>query len=96
MKRIALFLMVMALTGCASHIERGRGYYMQHHYKEAFPDLLQAAKEGKPEAQYAVGYMYFYGNGVNENRQLATYWISKAADSGYSPAQQALSLMKHQ
>lgn len=84
---------MLAIAGCSSHFERGRQAFNSGNYMKSFPEIRQAAKEGKVEAQYALGYMYYYGNGVNENKRLAKYWISKSAKQGYKPAQQALSLI---
>jgi hypothetical protein len=47
--------------------------------------ILAKAKEGGPEAQYAVG--DFYTIGTNYNQALAIEWFRKAANQGYIKAQ---------
>jgi TPR repeat protein len=47
----------------------------------------------KPEAQYSLGYMYFYGMGVPQNYKKAARWCRKAAEQGNAMAQGALGFM---
>ncbi len=49
--------------------------------------LLQAAESGAPEAQYNLGYCYFYGNGVAQDYREAVKWYRLAAEQGYANAQ---------
>jgi DamX protein len=55
----------------------------------SLPEIKKAAKAGDPDAQYALGYMYYYGRGVNQNLSLAKQWIKKAAAQGQEQAMQA-------
>jgi TPR repeat protein len=48
-------------------------------YRSAFIRLKPLAERGHPDAQYAVGYMYYYGQGVVEDRDQAWFWIHMAA-----------------
>ena len=50
----------------------------------------QAARSGDPDAQYALGYLYYYGIGTTQDRQAGLVWIRKAAAQGQSVAQEAL------
>lgn len=43
--------------------------------------------EGEAEAQYLLGAMYFDGQGVEQDRCLATLWFDKAARRGHGQAQ---------
>lgn len=52
--------------------------------------ISQAARSGDPDAQYALGYLYYYGIGVTQDRQTGLVWIRKAASQGQPVAQQAL------
>ena len=61
-----------------------------------FAQILELAKEGNADAQYAVGSMYLTGEGVEQNYVAAFGWISKAANQGVIDAQHDLALMyKH-
>ncbi len=62
-------------------------------YRRAFIRLKPEADKGSPEAQYAVGYMYFYGQGVVEDRKKALHWIKCAADAGYPDAVKAMKIL---
>lgn len=81
--------------GCANQNlgEGSRSFRMQN-YRDAFIRLKPEAKRGQPDAQYAVGYMYYYGQGVVEDRKKAWYWISKAARSGQTDAVAALDILQ--
>lgn len=103
-------LIVMSLVGsslllqsCASqedHVSQqlalGKTYFKQQQYQRAFVTLEPAAKAGNPDAEYAVGFMYYYGRGVAENRAMAKYWMHKAAQHGQASAQKALSKINDQ
>jgi TPR repeat protein len=97
---IAVILSIFALTSCASNNQaaqqyaRGKEQFMQQNYRQAFTTLMPVAKKGNPDAQYAVGYMYFYGKGVVENKPAAKYWMQKAADQGNQPAKRALATIE--
>ncbi|WED43959.1 tetratricopeptide repeat protein [Legionella cardiaca] len=97
--RIALVI-VLSFTefACASRsnlIEGIKSFRVQD-YRQAFVRLKPEAKKGRPDAQYAVGYMYYYGQGVVENRKKAWYWINKAAQAGQPEAVAALAILKQQ
>ena len=59
-------------------------------YKCSFMQVEQAARSGDPDAQYALGYLYYYGIGTTQDRQAGLVWIRKAAAQGQSVAQEAL------
>jgi septal ring-binding cell division protein DamX len=55
--------------------------------------LQQAAEAGDPDAQYALGYMYYYGKKVSQNQQLAINWMRRASVQGQEQASHALMLL---
>lgn len=55
-----------------------------------FKTVLQLAKQGHLEAQYAVGCAYLLGQGVALNGEQGAYWLNKAAARGHSGARQYL------
>ncbi len=59
-------------------------------YQCSFMRVEQAARSGDPDAQYALGYLYYYGIGTTQDRQAGLVWIRKAAAQGQSVAQEAL------
>jgi septal ring-binding cell division protein DamX len=64
--------------------------YLLSDYQRTLAIVLPKAEAGEPWAQYTLGYMYYYGRGVSQNRQTAKHWIESAAAKGYAPAQQAM------
>ena len=51
-----------------------------------------SAERGDASAQYALGYMYASGNGVEKDKTEAARWYRKAAEQGHAMAQYALGL----
>jgi TPR repeat protein len=49
--------------------------------------LSEAAKQGDPLAQANLGAMYYRGEGVGRNLQVAAEWFEKAAAQGITEAQ---------
>lgn len=99
--RFIFFIIVasLCLQSCASHrmsqeLQQGKKSFDAGDYKQSFHTLLPAASNGDPEAQYAVGYMYYYGYGVPQDSESGLFWMHKAADQRYEPAMKALSLIE--
>ena len=92
-----LIVMFCGLIACVSnnHYNSGIRDFHNQHYREAFIHLKPEAIKGNPEAQYAVGYMYYYGQGVVQNKTKALYWIKKAMDAGQPDATKAYIMLKH-
>lgn len=59
---------------------------------EIFMHRYQAAWQGDPQAQYAVGNMYLKGCFVAANPQKAFRWFYQSAYRGYRPAQYQIAL----
>lgn len=55
-----------------------------------------AAQDGDPDAQYALGYMYFYGIGTVRDVNAAKLWIRRAAAQGQALAMQATHILNHE
>jgi len=69
--------------------------YTAEQYKQAYQISAKLAKKNNVEAQYLLGYLYYYGQGVALDVKQGIKWISVSADSGYRPAIEALVLIKH-
>lgn len=103
MKKAAItFILSLGLAGCLTEqqfltekYQSGKQNFIQHHYRKAFEDLMPVAKAGNPDAQYAIGYIYYYGKGMLENHHEARYWMTLAARQGNVPAQRALKLLNN-
>ncbi len=51
---------------------------------------LKAAAKGNPEAEYNLGYLYYYGYGVEKNLEKAKYWLQRSAAKGFEDAKKFL------
>lgn len=76
-----------------SELQQGKRLFQDGYYKRAMSQLLPLAVDGIAEAQYAVGYMYYYGFGVTQDTPSGDFWIRRSADQGFKPAIEALSIM---
>ncbi len=96
---LPLLLSLCLLAGCETPSMQLRSATKSYHLQNfnlALRDIMPLAKRGKPQAQYALGYMYFYAQGMSEDRAKAIRWMQKAADQNYYPAQQALVMIEQQ
>jgi hypothetical protein len=87
------------LSGCFAHgynLREGIRSFQIQNYRQAFIRLLPEAEKGQRDAKYAVGYMYYYGQGVIEDRIKAGYWINSAARAGQPDAIQAVGIIETQ
>lgn len=82
-----------AVQGSSAQFMKAKAAYLAYDFVVAFPLMLKEAEAGNPEAQYAVGYMYFYGQGAGVNYEESLKWIRKAAELGNSKAFKALAIV---
>jgi len=96
-RMLQIIAVVSLLTGCsigALNLREGIQSFQAQDYRQAFIRLKPEAEKGQRDAQYAVGYMYYYGQGVTEDRRQAWYWITAAAKAGQTDAQAAVKLLR--
>lgn len=101
LRLLLLSSLSLYLVGCASIIKvkddhelaSGAYYFERGYYKRAMADLLPPACDGNAKAQYAVGYMYYYGYGVTQDTGVGYFWIDKAARNGNQKAIEARELI---
>ncbi len=62
-------------------------------YSTAMRILRPLADQGSPIAQFYVGVMYEWGQGVPQNGDEAAKWFRKAAEQGHAVSQASLGLM---
>jgi len=96
-KAIFLGTLLLLCTACANkvNLQEGITCFRAQQYRQAFIHLKPEAQKGQRDAQYAVGYMYYYGQGVVEDRKKACYWIRKAAVAGQPDAIIAAKILDH-
>lgn len=87
-------LLVSCATGANSQIlQAGKRNFAAGEFKTSFHQLLPLASEGNADAQYAVGYMYYYGFGVAQDAESGIFWMEKAAAKHNPRAEKALQLI---
>jgi len=91
-----IILLSLVMTGCKNvspGINTAEKYYLEHNYTKAYEKLLPLAYDNDPEAQYALGYIYFYGLGVAKDEDLARYWIEASAKQENPYAKESLKMI---
>lgn len=99
--RVTLLVIICSITllcSCVTsgyNLREGIKSFQVQNYRYAFIRLKPEAEKGQPDAQYAVGYMYYYGQGVVEDRKQAWYWINCAARAEQPDAVIAVKILQH-
>lgn len=98
--KLALAFIPLLFSACTNTTEKqqlitqqvtaGKADFEQGKYVRAYQELLPAAEKGNKLAQYAIGYMAYYGKGTAQNIFIAKQWFEKAAQQGDVNAQKAL------
>ncbi len=92
---------VLGLTACSKNNQSntqtasacsGDPYLMK--YDCSVSRVQAAAENGDADAQYALGYMYYYGVGTVRDQDSAKLWISRSAAQGQPLAKSALAMLK--
>ena len=65
---------------------------MKHDHQAVYQCMVDADK-GCPEAQYELGDMYHWGNGMPKDLAEAARWYRLAAEQGHTDAQRRLGHM---
>lgn len=89
----ALFFSACTAYKATQHLHYAKINFNEGNYQEAFHSLLPIAVNGNEEAQYAVGYMYYYGLGVKEDNESGFFWMKLAAEHHNTKAIQAINLI---
>lgn len=105
---LCLLGLVILMSGCASAPQRSwpaaagqtqglyaeaQSAYESRNYFKAADDLIALSQQGDPRARYALGYMYYYGQGVLADRSRAMLLFRQAAAQGNAKAQEALAML---
>ncbi|EIJ34419.1 SEL1-like repeat protein [Thiothrix nivea] len=65
----------------------GELYRSDRTYAEALQWYRKAAAQGDADAMLALGWMYTWGEGVPQDKELAMRWFERAAERGHKEAQ---------
>ncbi len=85
---------VVLLTACATqNLNQGKQDFDSQNYTAALAKMQVLADKGNAQAEYAVGYMLYYGKGTPVDQKQGIQWIDKAADQGLAEAEQAKAIL---
>ena len=71
-------------------------YLDEQEYEKAYPYIIKAAALGYPQSEHNLGYMYYSGIIVDQDKELARYWFQKAASQGYDKAKHYLNFLDNE
>ena len=93
LKLFGLAILVLALeapgapSAIAQDYERGLSAYNRADYQTALREWDSLAQFGDPKAQFGLGLMHTFGQGVPENNIFAMDWYRRASERGHPGAQ---------
>jgi TPR repeat protein len=97
-KLMCVMLATACLQACAVHhvpqsVQNGKWSFGKGNFRLSFTQLLPAAADGYADAEYAIGYMYYYGYGVARDQDAGIFWMRRAARQGQGRAIKALTMI---
>ena len=99
MKKVTIYLSVLllflfvGLSPVYAGLEEGLLAYDRGDYETAFNEFKPLAEKGDAVAQYGLGLMYYYGEGVPQDYAEASKWYKQAADQELEQAQNNIGVM---
>ncbi|HWA89801.1 MAG TPA: tetratricopeptide repeat protein [Rhizomicrobium sp.] len=75
------------LPAMAGPLEDGAAAHARHDYAQALTSFREAADQGSPLAEDALGMMYDKGEGVERDSVASFVWFRKAAEAGDASGQ---------
>ena len=95
MKKLLVYILFVLFSTQMSAQEIDKGYeaYNDGDYATALKEWKPIAEQGYAFAQYNLGIMFEYGNGVPKDYAEAVKWYRLSAEQGYAISQYSLGLM---
>ena len=95
MRKLVFFVLLWPGLATAG-LDEERAAYKRNDFKIASKEYKKLAKQGNASAQFSLGWMYEFGQGVPQDFKLAIAWYLKAAEHGIAGAQVNLGVMYYQ
>lgn len=92
MKSAFLLLALLSGSVLADDLSDANKLLEARDYARALPAFTRLAEAGNPAAQFHLGEMYWYGEGVPADSAKGDAWFRKADQAGYPEAKAALAL----
>jgi uncharacterized protein len=83
-------MLAFSVPAIADTLRDGLQAYEAGRYGQAIQLLTPLANQSNSQAQFRLGIMHYYGQGVPEDEKLGVYWLRKAALQGHTEAMFAL------
>lgn len=83
-------ILVLAVMPVHAGMQEGESAYERKDYSTAKNEFLPLATAGNPEAQYYLGIIYLFGEGVPEDEIKSLDWFTKSAQQGHIVSQSML------
>ncbi len=94
MKILILFsIFLISVPSFANDFQDGLDAIYETDYEKALEKLVPLAEQGHASAQYNLGVMYEWGNGVTQNDSIAIKWYKLSAERSHKDAQNNLGAM---
>ena len=88
---LAILISIMIATSAyANDFQEGLDAIHETNYKKALRKLLPLAESGHAAAQYNIGVMHEWGNGVPQDNSQALKWYKRSAELFHKDAQNNL------
>ena len=85
-----LLLVMMVVPVYANDFQEGLDAIHETNYEKALEKLIPLAEHGHPAAQYNIGVMHEWGNGVPQDNANALKWYKRSAEHSHKDAQNNL------
>ncbi len=89
----SILLILLFGTSAIADFEKGAAAAIRGDYATALEEWEPLAEQGDASAQFNLGWMYRYGQGVIQDYKAATKWYKRAAEQGHVEAQVNLGSM---
>lgn len=87
---LALMLLAASMASGAEPLDEAKNAINAGDYNTAAAIYKNLAAQGNAKAQYNLGLMYSYGDGIREDRAEALKWYRASAEQGFVEAQYKL------
>jgi len=90
---VTTVLLSLPAAAAPGQLRAGLGAFARQDYIKAAALLQLPARQGNPNAQAAICYMFTFGRGLPQSNRAAAYWCRRAANQGSPQAQYMLGLL---
>lgn len=90
---VLLFSFLLGVSSYSEDFNKGLDAYNKGDFVTAFNEWKPLAEDGDANLQFAIGWLYANGKGIDRDYKEAVYWYQLAAKQGDERAQTSLALM---